>query len=157
MFYGSIEATFEGIDQWKKRVKQEVISKGFVSTLLQRRRFIKDVESNHAGHEGLRRAHNAAVQGSAADIIKRASIQMSEALQKQEETQPQMRQVRLMAQIHDELLYEVPVDLVQSFVPLLVHVMESCVKHEMPTVQLIAKPTVGRRWGSMGEYDAGAA
>lgn len=104
--------------------------KGFVATLMGRRRYLPDITSDHGGRRQLaeRVATNTPIQGSAADIIKTAMVDLDAALRDCELT------ARLVLQIHDELLLEAPVTEVEEVSKLVVRVMEGAAKLRVPIV-----------------------
>ena len=104
--------------------------KGFVATLMGRRRYLPDITSDHGGRRQLaeRVATNTPIQGSAADIIKTAMVDLDAALRDCEFT------ARLVLQIHDELLLEAPVTEVEEVSKLVVRVMEGAAKLRVPIV-----------------------
>ncbi|MFH1837766.1 MAG: DNA polymerase I [Candidatus Omnitrophota bacterium] len=85
-----------------ERIINETRKNGFVSTLLKRRRYIPEIksENDHVRKFAERAAVNTAVQGSAADIIKLAMIDCYKKLKEQD--------VKLIIQVHDELVFDVP-------------------------------------------------
>ena len=95
---------------------------------------------------GQRQALNALIQGTAADIIKQASISIANILR---ET-THLSKIRLMAQIHDELLFSVPKGALQEFVPLLRSQMEA--RGRDLKVPLYAKIHFGSNYGSLVEW-----
>ncbi|CAI1234495.1 DNA polymerase I [Serratia quinivorans] len=95
---------YPGVLEYMERTRQQAASQGYVSTLDGRRLYLPDVSSSN----GMRRkaaeraAINAPMQGTAADIIKRAMIEVDAWLQAQEKPL-----VRMIMQVHDELVFEV--------------------------------------------------
>lgn len=111
---------------------------GFVETILGRRRYLKDINSRNAivkGHAE-RNAINAPIQGSAADIIKIAMINLHEKLQKDFKT-------KMLLQVHDELIFDVPKAELEPVQKLIKETMESAVKLSIP---LIVDIGVGENW-----------
>ena len=104
--------------------------RGFVSTLMGRRRYLPDIVSDHGGRRQLaeRVATNTPIQGSAADIIKKAMVDLDTALAEAGLAS------RLVLQIHDELLLEVPAGEVEEASRLVVRVMEGAAKLRVPIV-----------------------
>ncbi|HEY2775703.1 MAG TPA: DNA polymerase I [Candidatus Binatia bacterium] len=104
--------------------------KGYVSTLMGRRRYLADITSDHGGRrqQAERVATNTPIQGSAADIIKKAMVDLDTAL-----AAAGMRS-RLVLQIHDELLLEAPADEVEQVSRLVVRVMEGAASLLVPIV-----------------------
>ena len=111
---------------------------GFVETILGRRRYLKDINSRNAivkGHAE-RNAINAPIQGSAADIIKIAMINLHEKLQKYFKT-------KMLLQVHDELIFDVPKSELETVQAMVKEVMESAVSLSIP---LIVDVGIGENW-----------
>ena len=96
---------------------------GYVETIFGRRAHYPDIRSSNPSHRAFneRAAINAPIQGSAADIIRRAMIKMEPALEKAGLSQ----RVRMLLQVHDELIFEVEDADVETSIPLIVSVMEN--------------------------------
>ena len=112
---------------------------GFVETILGRKRHLKDINSNNfvvRGHAE-RNAVNAPIQGSAADIIKVAMINIDRALSEGG------FKTKMLLQVHDELLFEVPEEEIEQIKTLIKEKMESAVKTKVP---LIVEVGVGNNW-----------
>ena len=112
---------------------------GFVETILGRKRHLKDINSNNfvvRGHAE-RNAVNAPIQGSAADIIKVAMIDIDKALSEGG------FKTKMLLQVHDELLFEVPEEEIETIKALIKEKMESAVKTKVP---LIVEVGVGNNW-----------
>ena len=112
---------------------------GFVETILGRKRHLKDINSNNfvvRGHAE-RNAVNAPIQGSAADIIKVAMINIDKALSEGG------FKTKMLLQVHDELLFEVPEEEIEPIKTLIKEKMESAVKTKVP---LIVEVGVGNNW-----------
>ena len=112
---------------------------GFVETILGRKRHLKDINSNNfvvRGHAE-RNAVNAPIQGSAADIIKVAMIDIDRALSEGG------FKTKMLLQVHDELLFEVPEEEIEPIKALIKEKMESAVKTKVP---LIVEVGVGNNW-----------
>ena len=112
---------------------------GFVETILGRKRHLKDINSNNfvvRGHAE-RNAVNAPIQGSAADIIKVAMINIDKALSEGG------FKTKMLLQVHDELLFEVPVEEIEPIKALIKEKMESAMKTKVP---LIVEVGVGNNW-----------
>ena len=102
-----IEAYFErypGIKDYMERTKKTAHETGFVTTLFGRRCHLPGINEKNPAHRGFseRAAINAPIQGTAADIIKRAMIVMEDALREAG------LKARMLLQVHDELIFEVP-------------------------------------------------
>jgi DNA polymerase-1 len=112
---------FPGIRDYMEAMKAKVRRDGYVTTLFGRKIHFPGVNSkNHAERAFVDRASiNAPLQGSAADIIRRAMIRMDEALAKEKLT------ARMLLQVHDELIFEAPESEVNATIPLVAQVMEA--------------------------------
>jgi DNA polymerase-1 len=95
---------YPGVQAFMEETRQKARDKGYVETLFGRRLYLTDINaSNMQRRQGAERAAiNAPMQGTAADIIKRAMISVDDWLEKD------MREARLVMQVHDELVFEVP-------------------------------------------------
>ena len=126
-----------------KRTKAEAREDGFVETLFGRRIHISGFTASNPAMRGFaeRQAINAPIQGSAADIIKRAMIQLPVALA--EQSIP----ADMLLQVHDELIFEVPEERAEAAVTLITGVMERAgepvLKLAMP---LIAEAGIADSW-----------
>ena len=119
---------FSRIDAFLIQCVEEAKSQGFVTTLYGRRRAVPQVHSPNAGERSLgeRMAINTVVQGTAADLIKIAMVNIHKELQT---TFPN---VRMLLQIHDELLFEVPSSELSAVQPWIVKHMESAANLRVP-------------------------
>ena len=112
---------------------------GYVETLLGRKRFLPDINSQNSVVRGFaeRNAVNAPIQGSAADIIKIAMVNIQRKLEKEN------LQAKMILQVHDELNFTVPVNELETVRKLVVYEME----HAFPlNVPLIVDCGVGNNW-----------
>lgn len=127
------------ISSYMDEVVKECQNNGYVNTLLNRRRYIPDINaSNYMIREAAKRAAmNAPIQGSAADLIKIAMINVSEALKKQN------LKAKLILQVHDELILEVPKDEIETVSAILKEGMEKAMTLSVP---LDAEVCVGYNW-----------
>ena len=112
---------------------------GYVTTMFQRRRYIPEIsDKNYMMREfGKRAAMNAPIQGSAADLIKMAMIAIDKKMQEE-----QVRS-RMILQIHDELIFDVPEDEVEQMMRIVKEGMQNVVKLKVP---LVANASIGRTW-----------
>ena len=131
--------TYPGVKEWIDTVVEETEKRGFTETLLGRRRKVPELKSNnHNLREfGKRIAINTPVQGSAADVIKLAMIRIDERIKKESIG------VKMILQIHDELLFEVEKDCVDEAKELIVDEMEKAVELSVP---LKVEVGVGNNW-----------
>ncbi|WP_445171790.1 DNA polymerase I [Microcoleus sp.] len=142
--------------EFLEKVKKEAIALGYVTTILGRRRYLKfesesirdlkgrnpqDIHSDRLKSlsrddaQSLRAAANAPIQGSSADIIKLAMIEVHKILQNY--------QARLLLQVHDELIFEVPPDEWEELQPKIRSAMENALPLSVP---LIVDIHAGQNW-----------
>lgn len=116
------------IKSYMDEAKEKAKEKGYVETIMKRRRYLPDIHSNNAIVRGYaeRNAINAPIQGSAADIIKLAMIKVYERMQKEK------LQSRMILQVHDELIFDVPKSEQDSMAKLVQEEMESAVDLIVP-------------------------
>ena len=112
---------------------------GYVTTVLGRRRYLRDINSQNAIVRGAaeRNAVNAPIQGSAADIIKLAMIAIQKRLSKEN------WKAKMLLQVHDELVFDVPKSEVESLKYMVKTEMENAFKLEVP---LIVDIGIGNNW-----------
>ncbi|MBB3952290.1 DNA polymerase I [Aureimonas jatrophae] len=135
---------FPGIRDYMDRVKQGAKERGYVETLFGRRAHYPDIKASNPQVRAFneRAAVNAPIQGTAADIIRRAMIRMEGALAKER------LGARMLLQVHDELVFEVPDDEVDATIPLIRHVMETAAE---PVLELSVPLVVDAR--AAGNWD----
>lgn len=112
---------------------------GYVQTVLGRRRYLKDIHSQNAVVRGAaeRNAVNAPIQGSAADIIKIAMIRIHKRLQQEN------LQTKMLLQVHDELVFDVPKHEIEIVQPIIKHEMEHAYQLAVP---LEVEIGMGNNW-----------
>ncbi|MCM2531437.1 DNA polymerase I [Neobacillus pocheonensis] len=120
--------SYPGVKEYMDDIIQLAKQKGYVSTLMQRRRYIPEITSRNFNLRGFaeRTAMNTPIQGSAADIIKKAMIDMDAALKEQG------LKSRLLLQVHDELIFEAPQDELETLKKLVPDVMENALELKVP-------------------------
>jgi DNA polymerase-1 len=134
---------FPGVKNYLEGIRKKAAEQGYVETLLGRRRYFPNLERGAAyaiRQREEREAINAPIQGTAADIIKLAMLKLPEALEKEN------LKAKMLLQVHDELMFEVPEDELQVTTRLVQTVMENAFKLAIP-VSTEAK--VGINWGEM--------
>lgn len=149
-FYNEYFATFTGLAQYLDKVKAETARKGYTETLFGRRRYFEGITSHlpHIKAQAERMAINAPIQGTQADIIKIAMIKIDEYLTKEGYT----KDVRLLLQVHDELIFEIKEGLLDNVSRGILNIMESILpQSETKGVPIIANGSVGETWGDMKE------
>ena len=126
-----IAAYFERFSGVRRFLDEQVSSardRGYVETLLGRRRYVPELQSSNWNIRqfGERVAQNTPIQGTAADLLKRAMIDVDRALEGSNWG------ARLLLTVHDELLFEVPEDWVDEVRPVVVELMEGAVELSVP-------------------------
>jgi len=120
--------SFNGVKEYMEDIVQEAKQKGYVTTLMHRRRYIPEITSRNFNVRSFaeRTAMNTPIQGSAADIIKKAMINMAKELKNKG------LKTKLLLQVHDELIFEAPneeIDILKELVP---KVMEKALELKVP-------------------------
>ena len=128
---------YPGIYEYMQRTRQVALEQGFVETLLGRRLYTPDIDARNmmVRKAAERAAINAPLQGSAADIIKMAMIEVDKMLPKD--------QAKMLLQVHDELVFEVDEDIADELAPKLAEVMQSVLQISVPLVVEVGK---GKNW-----------
>ncbi len=146
---------YPGIFAYLEKIKKEAIATGYVTTILGRRRYfnfnssslqdfrgcnpedidISGLRLNNYDAQALRAAANAPIQGSSADIIKVAMVKLHPILQKYRS--------RLLLQVHDELIFEVPSQEWEELQPKIKTTMENAVELSIP---LVVEVREGKNW-----------
>lgn len=134
--------SFPGVKDYMDDIIADAREKGFVETLLHRRRYIPEITSRNFNLRSFaeRTAMNTPIQGSAADIIKKAMIDMAARLESEG------LQTRLLLQVHDELIFEAPKDEIEILKKIVPDVMEHALDLNVP---LKVEYSYGASW-----YDA---
>ena len=127
------------IKNYMENVVREARDKGYVETLFHRRREIPDINSRNFNVRGFaeRTAINSPIQGSAADILKIAMIRLDQALR------AGRFKSRMLLQVHDEIVLEVPANELTAIKTLVKEIMESAIELSVP---LKADESAGETW-----------
>ncbi|HVA25615.1 MAG TPA: DNA polymerase I [Chloroflexota bacterium] len=139
--------SYPGIQHYMQETKRDAAEMGYVCTLLNRRRYIPDI---HAANYQLRSAAermaiNMPIQGTAADIIKLAMIRLLR------EMRGRGVRSRMILQVHDELVFEVP----PQEMGLMSHLVRSTMQGALQlVVPLTVEVKVGRNWGEIAPMEA---
>jgi DNA polymerase I len=130
---------FSGVREFLDAQVKQAREKGFVETISGRRRYIPEIHSPNFNMRsfGERAAQNAPVQGSAADIIKIAMINIHAALKEKSNG------ARMLLQVHDELVFEIPREVIDETRELILHLMRTAVPLRVP---LESASGVGENW-----------
>lgn len=128
LFIDRYLASYPGVKDYMDDIIHSAKQKGYVTTLLQRRRYIPEITHRNFNIRSFaeRTAMNTPIQGSAADIIKKAMIDMAEALK------DYGLKTRLLLQVHDELIFEAPEEEIETLKKLVPDVMENALELKVP-------------------------
>jgi len=130
---------FSALKSYMDKVMLDARDKGFVETIMKRRRYLPDINSANAVVRGYaeRNAINAPIQGSAADIIKMAMIKLHHTLELHH------LKSKMILQVHDELVFDVPKDEVDVMKAL----VKECMEHALEVgVPIDVEVGVGENW-----------
>lgn len=135
-------AHYNGVDEYMKQVVEQAKETGYAVTMFGRRRYLPELTTgNHMTRAfGERVARNMPIQGTAADIIKIAMVNVDNRIKEEN------LHARLILQVHDELIVEAPQDEAMRVAMLLQEEMEKAVSLRVP---LVAEASMGKTW-----YDA---
>lgn len=130
---------FSGVSRFMDKIVADAEKNGYAVTYFGRKRFIPEILSSNKNVKsaGTRIAMNMPIQGTAADIIKLAMINVSERLERE------LPQAKLILQVHDELIVEAPEASAQQALKILTEEMQSAVKLNVP---LIVDAKIGKTW-----------
>ncbi len=131
--------TFTGIKEYMQDVIDDAHEKGYVKTLMNRKRIIEELNNKNymIRSSGERMALNTPVQGSSADILKKAMVEIYQELNKRK------LKSKMIIQVHDELLFNVYKDELDEVKKLVVDIMENTYKLNVP---LLVDVNVGKDW-----------
>jgi DNA polymerase-1 len=135
-------AAYAGVREWLDETIAAAHRDGYVTTIFGRRRYIPELSSNNEmdRQTGERMATNTPIQGSAADLCKQAMLDISRRLR----DAGMIERVRMLMQIHDELVFEAELPVVEQASAIIRDVMEHVVPLEVP---LVVDLGTGRSWG----------
>jgi DNA polymerase-1 len=134
---------FPGIKDYMEAVKQEAHAQGYVSTLFGRRIYLREIDSKIPARRAFaeRAAINAPIQGTAADIIRRAMIAMPTVLKKKSPKS------RMLLQVHDELIFEAPEAETDKLMQHVREVMQNaCAPRLLLSVPLVVEAQAAKNW-----------
>jgi DNA polymerase-1 len=136
---------FSSVREWVGDTLRVAYEKGFVTTLSGFKRYVLELRSNNQMIRklGERIAVNSPIQGTAADIIKAAMVQLNEKLKMKNS------KTNMILQVHDELVFEVPDKELKKVAKTVKEVMEKTFPLSVP---LIVELKVGKNWGQIREY-----
>ncbi len=131
---------FKGVASYIEKIKREVAKNGFVETFFGRKRFLPEINSSawDLRQAAERAAVNFPIQGTAADLVKLAMINVDSKIKNE--------RVKMLLQVHDELLFEVPEKDISETAETIKAAMEDVHKLEAP---LVVEVEIGKNWGEM--------
>jgi DNA polymerase-1 len=139
---------FPKVEEYIEQIKLQVREEGFVRNELGRIRKFPEIKSSQffvrAAAE--RAAVNFPIQSLAADVIKVAMINIHRELESKRNRELENPEIRMLLQVHDELVFEVREDKVDDYIKLLIPLMENAIKLTVP-IKVEAK--VGKNWGEL--------
>jgi DNA polymerase-1 len=139
--------TFPKVREYLDNAKELAYAQGYVETIFGRRRYLPELRSNipYLRAAGERMAVNAPIQGTNADAIKLAMIELNKIIAERWGLHPGA-QVKMLLQVHDELVFEVKKGTAPAIVPAIREKMEGAVKLRVPVKVDIR---IGRSWGEL--------
>lgn len=119
---------YPDVKKYMEDIVQTAKHQGYVETIMKRRRYLPEITSSNFNQRSFaeRTAMNTPIQGSAADIIKKAMIDLDHRLEKEN------LQSRVLMQVHDELIIEAPKSELDTLIELVPEVMDSTVQLDVP-------------------------
>lgn len=140
-------SVYKKLKAYIDQVVKDAHDKGYAETLFGRRRYFPDINSSNfmLRSSAERMAMNMPIQGTQADVIKLAMIELAAKLPKE------FPNVRMLLQVHDELVFEVPEKEVKPAAKFIKGIMEGAVKLDVP---VIVEPKVGDNWNEVTVVNA---
>ena len=137
-------ATYPGVKTYMDSTKQQAHERGYVETLFHRRRYLPELDSRafHERAAAERMAINMPIQGTTADIMKIAMVKLDRAIRDEGFA------ARMLLQVHDDLLFELPADELDDFATLARQLMTTAVPLHVP---LAVDAKAGPNWRDMRE------
>ncbi|WP_421273049.1 DNA polymerase I [Aeromonas taiwanensis] len=131
---------YPGVLEYMERTRQQAEAQGYVETLFGRRLYLPDIKSRNAGlrKAAERAAINAPMQGTAADIIKRAMINVDGWIRGIED-----ESIRMLMQVHDELVFEIREEKLEEYIALIKEKMSAAAELHVP---LVVEAGTGDNW-----------
>ncbi len=131
---------YPGVLEYMERTRQQAEAQGYVETLFGRRLYLPDIKSRNAGlrKAAERAAINAPMQGTAADIIKRAMINVDDWIRGIED-----QSIRMLMQVHDELVFEIREEKLEEYIGLIKEKMSGAAELYVP---LVVEAGTGDNW-----------
>ncbi|MBT8124191.1 MAG: DNA polymerase I [Gammaproteobacteria bacterium] len=138
---------YPGVKKYMDGIREQAREQGYVETLFGRRLYLPDINNKNVQRRQYaeRTAINAPMQGTAADIIKRAMISIDAQLQNEKSTKQKSKQAEciMIMQVHDELVFEVEESVIESTKESVVEQMEAAAELSIP---LVVDAAIGANW-----------
>ncbi len=150
-FYTAYFNTFTRLAEYLEETKESARKLGYTETLFGRRRHFPGITSSAPFIRAMaeRMAINAPVQGTAADMMRVAMIQVAAYIESNNISDT----VRPLLQVHDELLFEIKNDAISTMIPALKKIMEEVLNgYETYGVPIVAEAAAGKNWGELAAY-----
>jgi len=147
-FYNEYFETFKGLASYLDKVKAETERRGYTETMFGRRRYFSGFKSPlpYVRAQAERMAINAPIQGTQADIIKIAMKEINSYIKEQKQDDS----IRMILQVHDELVFEVKESLIDEAITCFKEIMEDTIPEEkLYGVPIVAEANLGDNWGEM--------
>ncbi len=143
---------YKGLKGYMEQSKAQARSLGYIETLFGRRRYLPDINSGipYLRAEAERMAINMPIQGTQADIIKLAMVRLEERIAREYGAGPDA-DVRMLLQVHDELVFEVKAGLAPKAAAWIKEIMEETVSLKVP---IDVEVEIGQSWGSLESFEA---
>ncbi|MFY9493004.1 MAG: DNA polymerase [Minisyncoccia bacterium] len=147
-FIREYETDFSGLAKFIKDIKNKARAQGYVETLWGRKRYV-DLNSPNPGFRAAaeREAVNMPIQGTATgDIVKAAMVELDKKIGSKKD-------IKMILQVHDELVFEVESDAVKKYAPIIKEIMENVVQLAVP---IVAEVEIGPNWGDLRAWPKSA-
>ena len=145
----NLKAGYKGLETWQRKVKTNASIRGYSETYLGRRRYLPNINSADWGKKSFaqRCALNTPIQGTAADILKIAITKILKGLNERMWLRP-------ILQVHDELVFELPIERINEAVNFIQDCMEQQTFPDFD-VPLVAEGAVGKTFGTLKDLEGG--
>ncbi|MCK4553718.1 DNA polymerase I [Candidatus Parcubacteria bacterium] len=141
---------YKDVKKFIDKTIEQTRKKGHIETLFGRRRYLPEINSSvmQVRKAAERMAVNTPLQGTAADMIKIAMIEVNSLISREFNANHREYDVKMLLQVHDELLFEVKKEMVEKVAEKIKEIMENVIKIKVPVVVDVK---AGKNWGEMRE------